>query len=173
MNILTPSVPRASRSARGKSSNSNSGQPMRLRTLIPILFLLASCSSPVELAHPDEDGRVLGTLEHYRDPVRIDMPTSVPAGEPFEVKVTTYGGGCISQGEVEVEVRARRATISPYDHDSSLNLPPNTVCTAALMLFTHEAVLQFEEAGTARVTIRGQRRPSREVISVVRTVEVR
>lgn len=65
---------------------------MPFQMLFPALFLLASCSSPVELAVPDDEGRVLGAIEHYGDPVQVEMPLRVSAGEPFTVTVTTYGG---------------------------------------------------------------------------------
>ncbi|TVR60216.1 MAG: hypothetical protein EA422_14185 [Gemmatimonadales bacterium] len=144
--------------------------------LLTVFLLLASCSSPVELVGPDDEGRVLGAIEHYGDPARIEVPSHVSAGEPFTVTVTTYGGGCVSQGEVEVSLSGRQATVSPYDYDvradRRVTLPPNTICTAVLQHFTHEAELRFDHAGPARVTIRGQRRPSGEVISVNRTVLV-
>jgi len=143
---------------------------MHLRTLVPVFLVLVSCSSPtspLEIAHPDEDGRILGTIEHSRNPIRVDMPTDVAAGEEFSVIVSTYRGGCIAKGEVEVEVASQRATIIPYDYER------RGTCTLSGVTDYREVVLQFDRAGIARVVIRGQRKPSREIISIVRTIWVR
>lgn len=60
--------------------------------------VLASCTSPTDFARPDEDGRIIGTIEHYGDPVRLDIPSEVAVRSAFRVTVGTYGGRLREQG---------------------------------------------------------------------------
>lgn len=62
------------------------------RMLIAVV-IVAGCSSPVSV-EPDENGRVIVTIDHYGDGVRMELPTSVGAGDEILVRVLTYGGGC-------------------------------------------------------------------------------
>lgn len=147
-------------------------------------LLLAACNQLMEPEHrepaPDvrtsPDGvvseRRIGTIEHYGDPVRIEIPSSVQRGEGFTVKVRTYGGGCIGKGDTAVQVERRSAVVTPYDWEV-VKLPPNWACTMELRVYEHTATLRFEEAGTAEVTIRGRRKPSGEVLQIRKTLEVR
>ncbi len=139
-------------------------------------LLGAACLLPTETATADADGRILGALEHYGDPVQVEIPTVVSAGEPFTVTVTTYGGGCVAKGEMEVEQSARRAVLRPYDVDIRAARPsspvPN-VCTTVLLLHRHEAELRFSTPGVGEVVIWGRRAPSDEVFRVRRFIEVR
>lgn len=79
----------------------------------------------------------------------------------------------MSKGETEIETEPLRAVTTPYDYDAGWNVPPDVARTLELRIFEHEAVLRFDRVGTATVTVEGQRKPSREIVSVVRTVEVR
>lgn len=137
--------------------------------LFSLTVSIWACSSPTELARPDENGRLLGTIEHYGDPVGVELPSHVERGEDFTVTVTTYGGGCIAKGETESEVEGLRAVVTPFDYDA-VNLPANAACPDILYLYAHTATLRFDERGEAQVVIRGQQKPSREVITVKRTV---
>jgi hypothetical protein len=127
----------------------------------------------VDLTIPDDDGRVLGTIEHYGDPVHVTIPADVEKSQAFTIEVITYGGGCISQGNTEVQVDGLEAVVAPYDHDVSYQLPEDTVCTAELRLFTHRASIRFDRIGTASVSVYGMKKPGREIVTRRYTVEVR
>ena len=134
---------------------------------------LLACASPAELARVDANGRALATLAHYGDPVRVETPRSVDRGEAFRVAVTAYGGGCVRKGETETKVEGAVALITAYEYDVTAKLPPNGACIAVLRLDVHEATIQFDARGAAVIIVRGQRKPSRETITVRRTVAVK
>lgn len=130
--------------------------------------------SLVACSGAEQPRRVIGTLAHYGDPVRVEVPSSVGLGEDFQVKVTTYGGGCLDKGDTEVERDGLEVSIRPYDLDTSV---PKYPCTADLALYTHIVELRFEEAGEAQLRIFGLRKdasnPQGTLITVTRTLEVR
>lgn len=120
-----------------------------------------------------EEVRRLATIEFYehRDvgPLAIEVPAEVQRGADVPVKVTSYGGGCTARGDTETAVQGLTATVTAYDLDmSGMN-----DCTDELRFHQHVAVVRFEQAGTARVVVRGRREPGDEPISVERTVVVR
>jgi hypothetical protein len=139
--------------------------------LIPVLAAttLLACAHPTDIAAPDENGRVIGTLEDHNLKLQLQIPGTVQRGQDFTVAVTTYGGGCISKGDTEVDRNEPTPVITPYDIDISR---PDTYCTLILKYIKHEAVLRFDTPGVSAVTIRGQRKPSREIFSVTRTLIV-
>ena len=134
------------------------------RMLIAVV-IVAGCSSPVSV-EPDENGRVIGTIDHYGDGVRMELPTSVGAGDEILVRVLTYGGGCTAKGDTDVVQRSLSVTITPYDHEPA----GSVVCSALLRVHWHEAVIAFENRGVANVTIIGKRRPGDELVTVSRSI---
>lgn len=124
---------------------------MRLIALTIVAFLLG-CSSTTE---PDRV-RVLGAIAGFNegDP-QIQI---VPDDQTVTVRVTTYGNGCYSKGETEAVVEGLEATVTPWD--STVAPRSGVACTEILLSFTHEAVLDFDEAGTARIAVRGMDRSS-------------
>lgn len=147
---------------------------------VPALFACSSATAPDadssadtrELANGVVQERRVGTISHYADPVRIEVPESVARGESFVVKVTTYGGGCIAKGDTDVQTEGLDVRVTPYDWET-VRMPPNTVCTMELRLYQHTATLRFDQPGTARITIRGREKPSGQVLTVERKVTVR
>lgn len=146
---------------------------MNVRPALMLLLIPVACSDPADIARVGDDGRVIGTIEYYGDPVQVEIPTDATRGSEFTVTVVTYGGGCVSEGETETDIDGLNVVVTPYDYDVSGQLPPNGACTDELNLFEHETTLRFDRAGTATVVIRGQRKPSQEIFSVKRTIEVR
>ena len=156
---------------------------MRVSILLTAV-LLSGCTSStgpdggdlVREVREHPDGTVtelrIGAIEHYGDPVRVEVPESVQRNQDFTVKVTTYGGGCITKGTTEVKVEGRLALITPYDWVVT-RLPPNWACTLDLRLLEHTATLRFSEPGTAQIQIRGRKAPSDETVTVKRSVQVR
>jgi hypothetical protein len=151
-----------------------------LSLLLPALFACSSATEPTadspaetrELSNGMVQERRIGTIVHYRDPVRVEVPESVARGESFVVKVTTYGGGCIAKGDTEVRTEGFDVRVTPYDWEV-VRTPPNTACTDDLRLYQHTATLRFDQPGTIRVTIRGREKPSGQVLTVERKTMVR
>ena len=131
---------------------------------IALSTLLLGCSSP--LTEPD-DGRVLGAIAGYNtDDPRIEIMTTPGSAT---VKVTTYGAGCHSKGETEVQLRGREAMITPYDY---VVTPPGMGCTRQLLSFVHEATIKLGVSGPARILVRGVDDRRGETITVERTVVI-
>lgn len=147
----------------------------KLTSVLVVLVLVACAATPSGGSPPPPKGpseRVLGTVEFYGDPVRVEVPRTAELEQPFVVTVTTYGGGCIEKGETEVKVEALRAEVRPYDYDTT---PINGDCNDDLRLHERTKTLRFEEVGTAEVVFFGQKKNANGItqMSVMRTLEVR
>ena len=101
---------------------------------------------------------------------QVVVPARVNAGAEFQVRVTTYGGGCHRQGKTGVSVseRTRMAEVTPFDE---LNVAAE-VCTDILKMFSHTVAVRFDQPGTAVVRVHGRRLQDNAVVTVTRTVEV-
>lgn len=103
------------------------------------------------------------------DPVEVEVPATATRGVPFEVAITTYGGGCVRQGDTQVEVSGLTATVEPYE---LVGVDEDVVCTLELRTFRNVAQVRFDQAGTARIRFRGVSRMANDIITVERTVAV-
>jgi hypothetical protein len=101
---------------------------------------------------------------------RIEIPTKVSVGAPFQATIYSYGDGCVSKGETEIDVKGLRALVTPYDY----GVPPGrpVACLSILNLHSHDVTLRFDRQGLGWVTFRGQRQPSGEMIDVTSLVVV-
>jgi hypothetical protein len=127
------------------------------------IAVLCSCDSSTG---PDDNHRI-GTISFYHDPVVVEAPRDVVRGQTFAVSVRTYGGGCVKQGPTNVAIAGGRAIVTPYDVDTGASL-----CTTELRLYTHEAMLRFDDTGTMTIAFRGLRQPEGTQIVEERTVVV-
>lgn len=133
---------------------------MRAVHRLPLLMLvplLVACSA---LTGADRV-RVLGAIAGYLD--GDPQVTIQQDGRTITVLVTTYGGGCHTQGETEVVIDGLMATVTPYDYTAT----PGTGCTDQLLSFEHRAVVQFPSGGTAQLRIRGIDRRGRSETNMV------
>jgi hypothetical protein len=110
-------------------------------------------------------------IRFYHDPIVIEIPSTVSRGTDFEVRVRTYGGGCIDEGDTEVTMAESHAELRPFDIFVT-HLPPNVACPDVLRVYVHRATLRFAQAGTATVRVRGRSVPGDEVIVVERQLTV-
>jgi len=143
-----------------------------LARLLGTLVLAASAGCRLFTDNDIRRERQLALIEFYGDPLVLQVPDTVAVGSPFEVTVRTYGGGCIDEGDTEVSVAGQAATVRPYDVFVTY-LPPNYACTSDLKLYTHRALLRFEQVGPATVTVHGRVRPGDSAVAVHQTVHVR
>jgi hypothetical protein len=121
-----------------------------------LLLLIAGCRDPG--VGPDQ-ALVRGAIEHYGNPIIITAAFTATAGVPYSVKVLTYGGGCVSKGETELQVTGQTALIEPYDLERR-----GSACTDELRVHEHIAAVRFEQRGEAIVIVRGRSEPSGQTI---------
>lgn len=138
-----------------------------ISALVVALLALSGRCTPTE---PDRPERRPGTLEFYGDSARIQVPDSVTTGTPFEVRVTTYGGGCMRKGEVEVFVRGGTVDIRPYDYEP---VPGTRACPDILVLYNHTALVTLADPGEATIQVHGWKEPQKAFFTVTRSTIAR
>ena len=131
-------------------------------------LLLANCSSGTGPSAARLERRP-ALLSFYADSATVTLPDTVSRLQPVTVAVTSYGGGCITQGETDVAVSDLLAVIRPYRYEVTGS---HAFCEDAVRLFQHVATIQFAKAGQAEVRVIGERRPGDDQIELVRTVAV-
>jgi uncharacterized Zn-binding protein involved in type VI secretion len=130
---------------------------------------MLACAACADVVGSGSSKRVIGTISFYQDAVRITAPESVQRGEPFEVTVSTYGGGCIIEGDTQLVIEGRTATITPYDIDTTARFQ---ACTAELRIHAHIVHLTFATAGAVDVVVVGVRKPEGGLVTVRHTVVI-
>ena len=81
----------------------------------------------------------------------VDVPDTVDVAVPFTVRLTSAGGACPSRGETETRLTENVAVITPYRFRSG------GTCIALIVYTEHEATLQFDRRGDARVVVQARR----------------
>ena len=119
------------------------------------LFILTSLTLlGCGLTEPRWDLR-RGEIEGGADPLHLEIPAVVTAGEPATIAIRTYGNGCVRHGEVTlVSVTGMTAIVEPYD-SVVVEAPGNYGCTDQLRTFTHTADITFPQAGDATLQVIG------------------
>lgn len=138
------------------------------RSLLPLAGLaVAGCASLV-----DTDSRTLrrtGILEYYDLAVQDSLPAAATVGVPFQVKVITYGVGCMSIGGTDVGTVTGGVRVGPYDF---LRTGGDEVCPGVVQEFEHRASITPTAAGDLRVLLVGVQEPGRQLMTLERVVEV-
>lgn len=142
---------------------------MKIRTLL--LLAALPLASACDIVETDFDQRVLPAVidMNAANPPVIELPQSVRVGERFTVRVTTYGGGCTSRGNMQVSVIGLQVELRPYDVYPA---DEDEACTRELRTHLHQASVWLEEPGTATVNVHGRRMPEDEPVTVTRTLTV-
>lgn len=122
----------------------------------------AACTSPFGSTE-----RRLAVIELGDGAPQVEAPATATAGTPFEVRITSYGGGCIRAARTQVRLGASTATVEPYQI-----IEHGRACTADLRTDVNTATVRFDTPGTAKVVFRGLNDAADEVITVERTVQV-
>lgn len=123
---------------------------MTKRLAATVLFVLLTGCGLLERRE-----RVVGEIGSFSEQDAVTVPTTVTQGEPFEITVTTLGGGCTEQGDTEVDVEGLRADVTPFD--IQITPPPGTGCTLIGRSFPHTATLSFAEKGSATLVFHGRK----------------
>lgn len=144
-------------------------RPRHAPIALACLLALAAAACDGGLSGPRDVSR-LGILEFHGDSRNVvTAPDTATAGEPFDVTVLTYGGGCDQKGETRVESADGVVVITPVDVFVE---GEDVVCPAILRRFEHAARVSFDEVGTGEIRVRGRRVPPGEEVSLTRTVVV-
>ena len=122
-----------------------------MRRSLFALLVLAGCDA---LSGADfETVRQLGTPA--ADGEAITAPDTVRAGEPFEVTVTTQGGGCHERADgVEVREHREGVELRPYDL-VSVPVGEGAGCTYILKHLPRTTVVTLDEPGLQRLRVIG------------------
>jgi hypothetical protein len=131
---------------------------------------LPALSLEEPLPAPGHSARRAAVIAFYGDPLVVEVPSTARAGAPFDVGVTTYGGGCIAEDTTVATVADRLADVVPYQR---IHRPgPNEGCTLELRITRRTARVTFPTAGLAVVRVTGRAAPGDSLVSVVRAVRV-
>lgn len=132
------------------------------------LVALATAACPAA-TDPDRELRPAIIEFTETDSVKVVVPATATAGTPFEVRVTSYGGGCVGRGPTEVSVSGSTALVEPFQ---LVVTDEDLVCTMELRIDVNTAMVRFDTPGAAKVRIRGYSTLSDDLITVERTVQV-
>lgn len=158
-----------------------------MRTLFSILVcigLLACGATPTETPasrlelplaeEPLRVGKSVLRVARIRmqgsDSIIVELPARVRRGEPADVYVTTYGGGCVGRDTTIANVLGQRALIVPYQRE--YQPPSNGGCTAELRLERRPVRLVFATSGDAVVRVIGRVWPDTGLVAVERRLTV-
>jgi len=144
------------------------------RLVIAATFLVLGASACFLPLEPDGVVRTLkpASIVFHTDSAEVIAPSTVFVGEPFEVTVSTFGGGCTSFGETRLSVSGLTAEIRPYDSEVT-HAPKNYGCTGELLILSHTVTLDFNRRGRALIWIYGRSQPDGELVAFAREVDVR
>ena len=139
-----------------------------------VLWISAACRGTGQSqAPPVRQGEpALSDLAYYGDTSVVELPMSVRAGEVVTLRFTTFGGGCIRPGRVDVELSGLRAEVRPYLEPPPPDLPDTVVCTSDLQMNWRIVRLRFERPGEARIRIIGLAAPEDKLFVLERKLRV-
>lgn len=121
-------------------------------------------------AAPGHTARRIATISFYRDPPVVQLPASAHTGQPIELYVTTYGGGCIGEDTTVVAVNDLRTDVVPYQ---KIYTPRgNEGCTLELRITRRAVRLVFSKPGIAIVQVTGRAAPGDSLVQVKRALLV-
>ena len=139
---------------------------MRKTPTLVLLLAALACADPAGIhPEPGTSAELPGVIRHHGESTLVERPARVLAGEPFVVRVRTFGSGCVAHAGTSVDISGLRAEITPLD----LVYVPRSdeACTTELRRIEHTVELRFDQPGTATVRVRGRGEPGGEPLAVV------
>ena len=97
----------------------------------------------------------VGVIEYLgREGEIAGLDAAFEVGMPRRVVVETFGGGCVTQGSIEVVEEEEVTYLTPFDRRF---IPPDDGgCISVLFTYRHEIELSFHEVGTRHVVVKGR-----------------
>ena len=107
---------------------------LRLVAVIGFVLLVSACPG-ADILGLDTEGEP-AVIIHAGDTSEVTVPESVTRGNPFEVRIRTFGGACTREtGRTHVVEREGEIIILPYNKRST----GSGVCNADIKILTHSA----------------------------------
>lgn len=134
-----------------------------MKRIIVTILLLLLVSSQAEGLKPaaqpltKQEARVLGNITAIADQAGeiLKAPSTVQAGQEFQITITTSGGGCERIGDTGVLTTDNSATVMVYDFTSATQ--PGVACTMIFKQMPHTVTLRFTKTGEAMIRVWGRR----------------
>lgn len=114
---------------------------------------LAICLGVCTIAACDDSVVEVGVLQFHNDPVRILVPDTARPREAVLVQIVTYGDGCVSVEDTEVEPSEEGAEITPYDR----RRVGEGACPQIQLHLSHDVQITFDTAGPKTIRVHGRR----------------
>ena len=159
-------------------------RPLLPFRLVVTLLGAAACTNPTApltstalrleqpLPTPGTSALRAASVTYHGELPLVDAPSTAAAGQPFEVALTTYGGGCIGEDTTVVDVSGHGADIVPYQR---IYQPPqgNVGCTLQMRITRRRVQVLITETGPATVRVIGRASPGDSLVSTERSVSIR
>lgn len=95
----------------------------------------------------------VGYIQYFDAPLKIEVPAVVVVGELFDVRIRTYGTGCLRKGRTNVNRAEDRVVIVPLD---TYIFDQDYGCTEQLEFNDYSVALKFDKPGTIQVIVQGR-----------------
>lgn len=109
------------------------------------------------LPAPGQSALRVANIRQFGDPIAVDVPVTITAGEPATVAVTTYANSCITEDTTIVDVHAQTADVVPFQRVYKPN--QDEACSTELQANRREVDVVFAEPGSATLNVYGRRYP--------------
>lgn len=143
------------------------------RTLLrcAIISTLATSLACGDVTRPDADLADAALVNLAISSVSVISVTEIPkAGQPFEVRVQSYGlDGCWVADRTVVDVTESGAVITPYNRSNAMQ---GTACTLAIVGIPHRIMLTFNTPGPKTLVVRARDFTTREPVRHEVTITV-
>ena len=124
-----------------------------------------------QVLQPGSEARRVATIRHYGDPAVVEVPWTARSGEPVEIHVTTYGGGCVREDTTVASVAGLSAEVVPYQRVYAPR--SQEACTSELRITRRSVRLAFAAVGQAKIRVIGRAAPGDSLVAVERRLIVR
>ena len=122
----------------------------RLATVLLVVASFVGCNAE-SIGGPLPEGEQPSILEsHGRGPL-IELPARATVGEPFQISVGTFAGGCIQHGGTDVDLRTGAILVRPFDVFPGVG----AVCIAIEGVIDHTVSVEVPSEGWYTVQVSG------------------
>ncbi len=139
-----------------------------MRVLSSLFAALSIAAIACQESTAARSERSIGFIENEPADRVISAPSTVTAGQAFDVTVTTYGNSCVSAAGADVEIDGITARITPYDFRRT-----DQTCLDYSAPYPRTVQLRFDLSGEGIIRVSGRSHQSSQLVTVQRSVFVR